>query len=57
MKIKALISILLLGLSLNVMAGPEDECVNGDEPDWDCLCQILCQADEGGAACNCDGVP
>lgn len=57
MKIRALIAILLLGMSLNVPAVSRAQCEQGGQPDWDCMCHILCQAGEGGAACNCDGLP
>ncbi|WP_200551019.1 hypothetical protein [Kosakonia sp. LAM2021] len=57
MKIRALLSILLFGLSMNVFAVSQTECEVNGEMDWNCMCQILCQAGEGGAACNCDGVP
>lgn len=57
MKIRALLSILLFGLSTNVFAASQTECEVNGEIDWNCMCQILCQIGEGGSACNCDGVP
>jgi len=53
-KFKALLSILLFGLSMNIAAAPPER---SSEPDWNYVCSILCQAGEGGAACNCDRVP
>lgn len=57
MSIKKILMFVLLTASLNVSAGLEECEIGNGDLDWNCACQMLCHAGEGGLLCNCDAVP